>query len=301
MAHKDLVTDPHSALRALEQIRRELDAIPKKELRHQNLDAVSALITVRGVLPRLLTLRPQIQEHLPTFDLTQLDRLELYARALQGAHCRCAALKARNREPAALMAQGIALRRQLVSDLRALVQRGIIAPEQLKGLRGQRGYKQVAADLLLLATLFEGYAPSIAGKCAITRDELARAEELCDSLTSAFAYRGEPDEREGYASDQCERAFTLFFRAYSQVRRAVQYLRFDQGDADTFVPPLCGKRKGWHKHGNTEPENEAGRAPSPFAPSPSSGVEASAPTAELGQRQSSGRIAVGLPDSDPFV
>jgi hypothetical protein len=44
-----------------------------------------------------------------------------------------------------------------------------------------------------------------------------------------------------------ERAFTLFYRAYDELRRAVTFLRWHDGDIEQLVPTLflrSGKRKG---------------------------------------------------------
>jgi hypothetical protein len=38
-------------------------------------------------------------------------------------------------------------------------------------------------------------------------------------------------------SEQRQRNFTLLMRAYTQVRRAIGYMRFEHGDADRIAPP----------------------------------------------------------------
>ena len=41
-----------------------------------------------------------------------------------------------------------------------------------------------------------------------------------------------------------DQAFTLMMRAYDEVRRAVTFLRWQQGDADTIAPSLYAGRGG---------------------------------------------------------
>ncbi|HEY5961768.1 MAG TPA: hypothetical protein VIV60_34655, partial [Polyangiaceae bacterium] len=154
---------------------------------------------------------------LPDFNVDYLDRLELFAMAFAGAQAHYETLREHNSEPADLLIEGVALRRRLVGDLKVLVQRKLVAPERLKNLRNQRGYKQVAADLLLLATIFRTHSPGIAGKCATTVEEITRADVLADKLTVVVSQRDEPLEAEVEALKTRQRAFTQFFRAYSQV------------------------------------------------------------------------------------
>jgi hypothetical protein len=57
----------------------------------------------------------------------------------------------------------------------------------------------------------------------------------------------EQDEAEAGHSqqkaDQRQRNFTLLMRAYTQVRRAIGYVRFEHGDADRIAPPPPPKAK----------------------------------------------------------
>jgi hypothetical protein len=47
----------------------------------------------------------------------------------------------------------------------------------------------------------------------------------------------------GVAEDTRDRAFTLFVQAYGQMRRAVQYLRWQYRDADQYAPSLYRRRR----------------------------------------------------------
>jgi hypothetical protein len=59
----------------------EIEALSPDRLIAMNLDVPRVVSQVLGVLPGLLALRPAIAEHLPTFELARLDRLETYALA----------------------------------------------------------------------------------------------------------------------------------------------------------------------------------------------------------------------------
>ncbi len=302
-----------SELAALSQVRAELEKLSTDELMQQNIVAIDALATVRGVLRELMGLR-SLMLKLPDFNAEYLDRLELYAMAFAGAHAQYQILKEHNKEPAALVREGLALRCRLVNDIKVLVRRGLIAPEALRKLHNQRSYAKVASDLLLLAALFHTHASVIAGKCAATAEEIARADTLADKLTVVVSHRRKPLEAEVEALEVRRRAFTAFFRAYSQVRRAVQYLRYDAGDAERFAPPLTGKRKRAKKMNDksdaaVQPKPAEHDKPTELA----SGIALAKPTApsavsstvavsteEVAPRSTS-PIGVGLPGSDPFL
>ena len=54
--------------------------------------------------------------------------------------------------------------------------------------------------------------------------------------------RSGPDRRA--ATDVRNRAFTLLVHTYEESRRAVQYLRFWEGDADDLAPSMYEKHRG---------------------------------------------------------
>lgn len=300
-----------SALAALEGIQGELLALTQEELLQQNIVPLSALVTVRGIYRALLGLREQMLR-LPDFDIVNVDRLELYAAAFAGAQARFNMVKQRNRRPAALFAEALAARRQLRSDVIALVRRQLIPSDLIQNLSGRRGYEQVAADLLLLAAVLRARMTSIVGKCAVTEEELVCAEVLAHQLTCVVSHRREPVEAQIEAADARRRAFTLFFRAYGQVRRAVQYLRYEQGDAERIAPALSGKRRGGKKaKRNQKSKQNASQLEServaeietrvttpPSVSAPASGVVAAVPDAVA---VSDVPARIGLPGSDPFI
>lgn len=307
------VAKHHSEFAALNQIRAELEQLSADELLQQNVVAINALATVRGVLRELMGLRPLMLQ-LPHFNVEHVDRLELYAMAFAGAHAQYQILKEHNKEPVALIREGLALRSRLVNDFRVLVRRGLVAPEPLRKLHNQRSYTKVASDLLLLEAFYHTHSTVIAGKCATTAEEIARAGALADKLTVVVSHRRMPLEAESEALKVRQRAFTLFFRAYGQVRRAVQYLRYDEGDADRFAPPLSGKRKRAKKSLAKSDEAvldkpvEQVKSTAPadgialdMPTFPSATASATAVTVQEVAPNFANRIGVGLPGSDPFL
>ncbi len=86
-----------------------------------------------------------------------------------------------------------------------------------------------------------------------------------------------------------QRAFSLFVRAYAEVRRGVTYLRHHQDDVDDIMPSLYAGRTNRRKN-ESAPAAAAG---TPAAPVPPAGpVMAPAPAVPA--------AAAGLPGSNPF-
>jgi hypothetical protein len=64
---------------------------------------------------------------------------------------------------------------------------------------------------------------------------------FADRLISAVGDRAQTPTQID-AADRRQRAFSLFVKAYDQARRAIQYVRWQQGDADSIAPSLYSGR-----------------------------------------------------------
>jgi hypothetical protein len=99
------------------------------------------------------------------------------------------------------------------------------------------------------------------------------------------------------ASARRARAFTLFVRAYDQVRRAVTYLRWEDDDADLIAPSLYRGR------GAAKPKADGDVAPAPSADktAPATPSVATTPATTKPSSSSAQNVPVGHPNSDPFT
>lgn len=269
---------PGDSLAAYEAIRAEIDAVPADELRPVNIDIMVGVTTVLGALPKLVQLRPQFAL-LQDFDLEGFDKLETKARALGHAHTLHLSASP-SPEIAEIAEDGADLRETLVVDVSALARRGLVDGDALKSLKGPVGYRNLAFDLAALSNLLRRAWPEIQGKCGLEESDIERARALADQLLTAVGLRQFDAPVQTESALRRTRAFTLFVRSYDQVRRAVSYLRWDEGDADEFAPSLYERR-------HVKKANElVAPSPSPVAP-PANGA---APA----------RVAPGLPGDEPF-
>ncbi len=251
---------------ALEKVRAEVAQLTPSELSSINLEIPSAIITVRGCVPELQALRPRIVTELPAVDLVQFDNVETYALALTQAHSQFLSAS-QPPVPIAELTEKLKLARELfLSDVSALARRQLLDGTRLDELKGATGPKNIATDVLMLAAMLRDNWDAIAGKTGVKLSELDEVEQMADSLTNALGIKEQGPSRSSAVSDQRQRVYTLFLRAYNQARRIVIFLRWDEGDADTIAPSLYAGRRGKPSNGdNTGADVPAapGTAPAP--------------------------------------
>ncbi|WP_437898709.1 hypothetical protein [Sorangium sp. So ce124] len=236
---------PLQAAKAFDNAFREIEALSADRLITINLDIPRVVSQVLGVLPGLLALRPAVAEHLHKHDVALLDRLETYALAAWYAHLLWLSSEGAENALKPLLEEAVPLRENLLSDAEALARRGLLDAETVAEIRAGQGHIDTANDLVALSALFSGSWPEIAGKTAATEEEVRRAGEIGPQLLAALGVREHgkgPGPTE--AADKRARAFSLLVHAYDQTRRAVAYLRWNEGDADTIAPSLYKGRGG---------------------------------------------------------
>ncbi|XXT24742.1 hypothetical protein WME94_24740 [Sorangium sp. So ce429] len=265
---------PPQAAAAFDKALPEIEALSPDRLIPVNLDVPRVVSQVLGVLPGLRALRADVAEHLPTFDIARLDRIETYALAAWYAHL--LSLSSGDVENALkpLLAEAAPLRENLLGDAEALARRGLLDAEAVADIRAGQGYIDTANDLVALSALFSASWSEIAGRTVATEEEVKRAGEVGPQLLAALGVREHgkgPGPTE--AADKRARAFALLVHAYDQIRRAVSFLRWDAGDADEIAPSLYKGRTGRptsSTDATTTPPDEAPAGPtaSPGAPAP---------------------------------
>jgi hypothetical protein len=115
--------------------------------------------------------------------------------------------------------------------------------QSLAKLGKRRGHVALGFDLLALCHLLRRVIPNARGRANTIEAELTSAEQLAGRFHAALAHRKAPLAELKRVTEIRDRAFSLFVEAYGQVRRAVQYLRWEQGDADRIMPSLYRRRQ----------------------------------------------------------
>ncbi|XYI04300.1 hypothetical protein ACMHYB_00915 [Sorangium sp. So ce1128] len=180
---------PPQAAAAFDKVLAEIEALSPDRLIPVNLDVPRVVSQVLGVSPGLVALRPAIAEHLPTFDVARLDRLDTYALAAWYAHL--LSLSSGDVESALkpLLAEAAPLRENLLGDAEALARRGLLDAETVADIRAGQGYIDTANDLVALSALFSASWSEIAGRTVATEEEVKRAGEIGPQLLAALGPR----------------------------------------------------------------------------------------------------------------
>lgn len=290
---------PSRQREALDRVRPELNALPDKELRVINIDPLAAVTIVRGALPRLTELALLLATKTPDFEPRHLTQLETYALALMQAHIAYIGIDGQSTVLRNLSAKANQLREDLLRDAINLAKRGCFPEQRLARLKGPNGHRNIASDILTLATLLRDCWSVIMHKTTVTPADLDQAEILGDELILALGNREKVTALAATAARERQQIYTLFVRAYEEIRSSVIYVRRHEGDADEIAPTLYPKRKLARRKANPEP------APivDPFAdPAPTPDLAlASAIDAKPEVEPAPTQIRVGLPGSDPFL
>jgi hypothetical protein len=258
------VDDETPFAESYERLLPQLQALASEELMRINLDIPSAVVTALGALPRIRALRPRIADELPRFDLERFDQLEDCALGLSHAHTRYLTATRPPDGMGPLLEEALGLRETLLGDAMALGRRHHIDPNRLKQLKGTNGHKNVATDLQILGTVLGERWAEIENRCGIEEAELLRAAKLAAAILRLVGLRGQAATTVPAAAEMRVRAFTLFWRAYEQARRAAIYLTWGEADADRIAPSLYAGRSNGRGREKEEGERENdGATPTP--------------------------------------
>ena len=216
--------------------------LPEADYTPINLDPMTVVYTVEGVLPRLEPYRATIVEELPKFEVQYFDNLEPYALAL--GHANTVHSNAMKPSPAlqALNEKAVPMREILVTEATLLIKRQLLPANLLDNLQGPNGYKNVAADLFLVADKLRTNFDAISKRTSLTLAELDDAENLADQMSHEIGLKQQPPEVQAQAARDRQAAYTLVVKAYEQVRAALAYVRREYGDADEILPSLYAGR-----------------------------------------------------------
>lgn len=234
--------EPGSAEQAFMDTAFERASLDKSEVLRLNLDLEAATIVALGTVNRIRPLLDSISE-LP-IDAQLLQRLEQYVRATIHAQ---ALYRAAHRPPDGLDATyraAIEARRMLRLDAENLAFHKWVDGRVLKRLRFAMGHLNVGYDVLALVNLLRDALPTTAGRSALSEAELDSAERTAEALLTISAGKGDAKKRRLLADDERRRAFTLLYRAYDQVRRALAFVRWHDRDPARIAPALHTAKGG---------------------------------------------------------
>jgi hypothetical protein len=239
-------------------------------------------------------MRPQIMSTMQQFDIARFDKLEAYTLAVGYANSLYLAASQPSESIEKLADEGSTLRDLLVAEATTLAQRRLIDGQRLKDLKGANGYRNLATDLFTLAAMVRDVWPSLGGKTSLVLAELDLAETLGDRLLTAVGQREQGPAVVATSAENRQRAFTLFIKAYDNVRRVLTFLRWPEDDVEEIAPSLYGKPTRRKSSDATVPA-------APAAAKPGAAPAAEQVQAAIANASVKPPVGVGLPGSDPFL
>lgn len=259
-AHLLPATDPATAFAQVSSL---IEAVPEDQLVVINVDIpmVAALVLARA--SRLQTLVESASKQVPPFEVARFGRLPTVALALIHAHASYMIAAAPVVDDlAALQESGQTLRARLTEDAMYLVKKGALQASQLDQIKGILGYRNLAVDLLALVQLFRTDA-AVGPKSWASEEDLGKAEAVGARILQALTARDQLAAASAKAGLVRQKAYSLLFHEYDDIRSVVSYLRWKQDDADSFAPSLFSARRTSRRDRTAPP------APPVVSPSPS--------------------------------
>lgn len=226
------VRDFEDSRRALERVATAIDAVNPNALAPLNLSIENALSLIIGVAPGLARFRDDIAT-LPRFDISHVDRLSDYANATLYLHV---TNLPEPKDSDGLEQRVAPLRKKLLLWAAPLANAGVFSQAALDKIRERTGIRDAACDLVALASLFRDHWEQVRSICGVTEDEIEQATTIGTTVYAAASRRENAPVERSEATLRVRKAWTLTDRAYSQCRRALAYLRFDEGDVDVILP-----------------------------------------------------------------
>lgn len=237
-----VLQDLEDAQKAYERVRPELEALTVDELAMMNVDLVSATSIALGVAERIVAHRERMAK-LPEFEVGYVDRLVDYAKAAWFVYVTNLPAP----EPAEagqLLNEVVELRAKLLMWATPLVGAGKLDPAAIARIKEGSGNKDAAGDLVALVGLYRAKWEDVKSICGVTEQDLTRGAEIGPAVFAMISRREFQTSSLSDATLRVRRAWTLLDRAYSQCRRALSFLRFDEEDADTLAPSLRRNQGG---------------------------------------------------------
>lgn len=221
-----------------------------------NVDVPSVVTLLLGSMPEITALRAEIGK-LPSFDLERFDKLRDYTLALAHTQAMYRSSHAPN-DPLPGMSERLAeVRDVLLADATALAKRKLLDEARIPTMRTGIGYKNIAFDVTGLVELYLARWESIKDRTSVRQEELAEADRLARQVVNAVGLKEQGPAVQSAAAVLRQQAYTLVAKTYEDARRAITFLRYDEGDAEEIAPSLFAGRGG-RGRAPAMPDGEAG-------------------------------------------
>ncbi len=231
-------TDTNPIHEAFLRAAKRAAALTAAQTQHITIDVAAAIVRARSALPGLAEFRQALLK-LPGFDVAALDQFDDTSNAMLDIDLRYMKFDSGVKDSLdALVRENIALRTVAMADTVPLVARGIVSDEEIASIKEGQGRDDLSRDNLRLAALFERVLAMPDAPIAVTKAEVAHLRERATALRAALERSDSLSDEQRALADMRARIYTLFVNDWSQIRRGMTYLRWDDGDVEALAPSL---------------------------------------------------------------
>lgn len=265
------ITEGSQGSAALARLQPQFIALAPSQVVPITVDIGNAVRIILGSIPRIIPYR-DAAARLDGFDIVHFDELRERALAAECANVRYLASIAPHGELPELLIEATGLRDRFAAALNALAVYGLCDPAQIRALSNGYGYQATAENLMALASLLTANWPRAHGRVPVTQDEIHRAGVLGEQILMLNGEREFGASPTLPAADLRRRAYTLMDQSHDQVRRALSFIRWSEGDVDTIAPSI-------HRQSGSGRRRAQNDTPEPGDTSDAAGTAAATPTA----------------------
>lgn len=203
----------------------------------RGLDPYRCATLVQAALAALGPYRDAILSH-GGLTAERFDGLASTARAARFAHTRWSITARPQVSLASALADAIEVRDGLLDAARAASRKNLVDGSKLAELGAGRSAEDVGQNLTALHDLLRNAWDKLAGKTALEPADLDTAQEHAEALAYLVGRRDGTDTAVAQAADDRARSVALLVGDWDEVRRAMQFIRYHEDDAEVLAPTL---------------------------------------------------------------
>lgn len=309
-ADVNLSDEPKTAA-AYARLLPKYELLRDEELIVVNADVTRVVSTVSAAATRMAAIASDIVK-VPDYDAQDIPELHDCADGLDFAEAEYRATLKTMTELSDLAQECMQTRERFVVDLKNVATHGVLEEGYLKEYTGGNGFSAMIDDVRLLCRLYRHHWDALSGKTCRKLEDLDRAEAVIHRMGHLMGLKNLGTAEVTRTAQMRNRAFTYLVKRYDRMCRAVEFVRWENDDAEQFAPSLYANRGGKRKAqpdndeepqpGAQQPQQPAIGANGPFVPSPVS------PSASGGSSASGGpgspttpQRLPGMPGGSPFI
>jgi hypothetical protein len=223
---------------AYRQSRAALESIPTDKLVELDIDIPIEAPAVLARLPKIMALRSRVASSLADFDMRAIDKLAQHLRAMCYAHWLFQSTRVSFERLQGWLGEWPTVQERLIAEARRQPTSDLRNRSALEHCANPGKFCQGLSNAQRLCCLVRPLPNEFDVTTGLRSHEIAHAQLLAELMAIIDVQGDDLHKLETTLRLNRQRAFTLFLLSYDQVRRATQFIRWSEGDADEIAPAL---------------------------------------------------------------